>query len=216
MPCRTLIIVLVAAAGACGSSANRICKPVPSFSSPAGQCVAMAEVEPPPPPPAPEPEPEREPEPPPPEPEPVPEPVPEPPPPEPEPEPPPTVVVKEERIELDRTIQFVSGSARLLDDSKVLLDDVVKVLDEHPEILMVRVEGHTDSKSSLRKNLKLSTKRAKAVRKYLIDHGISRRRLIAKGFGEGEPIADNDTEEGRFQNRRVDLRILKRAPAPAP
>jgi outer membrane protein OmpA-like peptidoglycan-associated protein len=199
---------LAAAAAGCGSSANRICQPVPGFSSPAGQCVAVAAVEPPPPP-----EPKPDPEPPPPEPEaepPPPEPEPEPPPPEPEPAPPPPVVITKERIELDRTIQFETGSAILLTDSRALLDEVVKVLDDHPEIRVIRIEGHTDSQGSTRKNRKLSDRRAKAVRAYLAEHGIAKKRLLTKGFGEGEHVADNDTEEGRFQNRRVDLRIIKR------
>jgi outer membrane protein OmpA-like peptidoglycan-associated protein len=208
MRCRSILVaILVVAAIGCGSDARRICEPVPSFSAPAGQCVALAE---PAPPPAPEPEPE--PEPPPPEPEPEP-PPPEPEPPPPEPEPPPPVVITEKRIELDRTIQFETGSARLLEDSKVLLDEVAKVLDAHPEIRTIRVEGHTDSKGSKRRNIKLSTKRAKAVKTYLFEHGV-RQRLLTKGFGPSEPAAGNDSEEGRFQNRRVELRILKRDPVP--
>src|SRR5512139_3396008 len=99
MRSRLLLVLLVAAA--CGSKANRRCTPVPSFSSPAGECVALAApAKPPPTPPKPkvkEPEPEPEPAP------------PEPPP----PEPPPTVVVTKEKIELDRTVQFESGKAKL-------------------------------------------------------------------------------------------------------
>jgi OOP family OmpA-OmpF porin len=187
----------------CGGSKNRVCSPEPSFSSPAYECVALAE--PPPPPPPPEPEPPK------PEPEPVkPEPEPEPPKPEPEPEPPPAVVVKQETIELDRTVQFEVGSAKLVEDSKNLLDEVAAVLQAHAEIKKVQVEGHTDSKQSTRKNKKLSDLRAKAVRTYLIGKGVAKGRLVAKGFGEAKPVADNETEEGRFKNRRVDLRILKR------
>jgi outer membrane protein OmpA-like peptidoglycan-associated protein len=204
MRCRAQLIVLailVAALAACGGKANRRCTPVPSFSSPVGECVALAEPPKPPmipakiekPPPEPEPEPE-----------------PEPPKPEPEPEPPPTVVVTKEKIELDRTVQFESGKSKLIDDSTKLLDDVTKVLQEHPEILLVQIEGHTDSVGSDRKNKKLSEARAKAVRAYLITHGIDKKRLVAKGFGEAKPVEKNDTEEGRFKNRRVDLKILKR------
>jgi outer membrane protein OmpA-like peptidoglycan-associated protein len=95
----------------------------------------------------------------------------------------------------------------------VLLDDVAKVLAEHPEIRTIRIEGHTDSKGKKRRNVKLSAKRAKAVKTYLVEHGVTQR-LLTKGFGPSEPVAGNDTEEGRFQNRRVELRILKRVPKP--
>jgi outer membrane protein OmpA-like peptidoglycan-associated protein len=196
MRSRLLVLLLVAA---CGANQHRRCTPVPSFSAPAGECVALAE--------APKPEP---PKPPPPK---VKEPEPEPPPPEPEPpppEPPPTVVVTKEKIELDRTVQFESGKAVLIEDSEKLLDDVVKVLKDHPEIALIQIEGHTDAVGKDRANKKLSEKRAAAVKTYLIKAGIAKKRLTAKGFGEDKPIADNGTEEGRFKNRRVDLKILKR------
>ena len=201
MRCSVVLVALIAViVGACSGAANRRCTPVPTFSSPAGECVALEEPPPPPPKvvPKPEPEPEPEPEPPPPE-------------PEPEPEPPPTVVVTETKIELDRTVQFESGKAVLLEDSKKLLDDVAKVLQEHDEIRLVQVEGHTDSVGGNRANKRLSDKRAKAVRAYLIANGVAKKRLVAKGMGEDKPVADNESVEGRFKNRRVDLRILKRS-----
>jgi outer membrane protein OmpA-like peptidoglycan-associated protein len=184
----------LAIAGCGGANTKNVCKPIPSFASPAVQCVAMAEA-----PPPPKPEPKK------------PEPEPEPPKPEPEPEPePPPVVVKKERIELDRTIQFEPYSATLIDDSKALLDEVAAVLNKHPEIKLVQIEGHTDSKLDTRYNQKLSEKRANAVRTYLVAQGIAKSRLVTKGFGETKPIGDNTTWKGRFQNRRVDLKITKR------
>src|SRR5262245_34662435 len=191
MACEKWLIVALLAG--CGSSGQKmICKPVPSFSSPAVSCVAMAEPKPPPPKPEPEPEePKKEPE------------------PEPEPTPPP-VVVKREEIELDRTVQFEPNSAKLIEDSKSLLDEVAKALEEHPEVKQVQIGGHTDSRMSTRHNKKLSKQRAMAVRAYLVDKGINRDRLVAMGFGEEKPIADNATWKGRFQNRRVELKITKR------
>jgi outer membrane protein OmpA-like peptidoglycan-associated protein len=197
MRCSAILLSILLVA--CGSNAKRSCTPIPSFSAPAGECVALAEAPKPPPP-----KPIEKP------PEPEPEPEPEPPKPEPEPEPPPPVVVTADKIELDRTVQFESGKAKLVEDSKTLLGDVAKVLTEHDEILLVQVEGHTDAVGSSRKNKKLSDQRAKAVRAFLIAAGINKKRLVAKGFGKDKPVADNGTEEGRFKNRRVDLKILKR------
>jgi len=197
---RALIGLALVTAG-CGGAKGVTCTTAPSFASPAVRCVAVAKPKPRP---APRPvvaEPEPEPEPPPP-----PEPEPEPPPP---PEPP-AVVVKQDTIELDRTIQFETGSAKLVDDSRALLDDVAKAVDAHPEIKKIVIEGHTDSRDTTRLNRRLSNKRAAAVRAYLIAKGIAKERMVAKGFGESRPVADNKTEDGRFKNRRVDLKITER------
>lgn len=69
----------------------------------------------------------------------------------------------------------------------------------------VEVAGHTDSRGSDKYNMNLSQQRAAAVRTYLISKGISADRLTAKGYGESQPVADNNTDEGRFKNRRVEL-----------
>ncbi|MEN8719821.1 MAG: OmpA family protein, partial [Oceanococcaceae bacterium] len=80
------------------------------------------------------------------------------------------------------------------------------VLNRYPEML-VEVAGHTDSIGGDAFNQQLSQRRAEAVRQYLIGKGISAERLTAVGYGESEPKATNDNEEGRELNRRVELRI---------
>ena len=87
------------------------------------------------------------------------------------------------------------------------LNRLVKVMEENPKI-EISIAGHTDNKGSDLYNLELSDERAKAVRQYLIDHGIEQYRISAQGFGETQPIATNDTEEGRQMNRRVEFTIL--------
>ena len=87
-------------------------------------------------------------------------------------------------------------------------------LNKSPEI-KVEISGHTDNKGSADYNQKLSERRAQSVVKYLIDHGITKERLKAVGYGEESPIADNqysdgkDNPEGRQQNRRTEFEILE-------
>ncbi len=150
----------------------------------------------------------------PPSPEPEPPPAATPPPPAPEPapppEPPPTAKLGTEKIELSETVQFETDSAVLVERSKQLLDDVVREMNEHPEVKRIQIEGHTDSVASHKHNMKLSQERIASVRAYLIGKGIPAKRLTTKAFGETKPIASNKTEEGRAKNRRVDFRILKK------
>jgi len=106
-------------------------------------------------------------------------------------------------------IEFEFNSAKLKPESYPVLDDAARILTMHPEI-DVEVQGHTDDIGSDAYNLRLSQKRAEAVRDYLIDvHMIEPVRLIPVGYGERRPIADNATEEGRKKNRRVEFLILK-------
>jgi outer membrane protein OmpA-like peptidoglycan-associated protein len=118
------------------------------------------------------------------------------------------VVVKREKIEINDKIFFAYDSDRILPRSYDLLDNVAQVINEHTEIPAIFIEGHTDSDGSDSYNLDLSDRRAKSVRRYLIDKGVDAGRLEAKGFGETKPIAPNDTEEGKAQNRRVEFRIV--------
>ncbi|MGD9200059.1 MAG: OmpA family protein, partial [Chitinispirillia bacterium] len=103
-----------------------------------------------------------------------------------------------------RGVNFESGKDVLTDNSYVILDQVYASLTEWPEI-KIEIRGHTDSVGSERSNRRLSLKRAERVREYLISKGISPQRLTPIGKGELEPIADNNTIEGRAINRRVEL-----------
>jgi outer membrane protein OmpA-like peptidoglycan-associated protein len=129
--------------------------------------------------------------------------------PEPEPEPESHAQLKGDRIEIDKMIQFEFDSANLESMSFPILDDVIKVLQENPQIELLDIVGHTSSEGSKRHNDKLSTDRAASVQQYLLDHGVDRGRLSSQGRGPSEPIADNETEAGRIANRRVEFRVMK-------
>ena len=104
-------------------------------------------------------------------------------------------------------VNFDNDRAELRPDAIAILDAAVATLKANPGV-KVEVAGHTDSRNSDYYNLGLADRRAKAVMQYFIGHGIDAARLSAKSYGESKPIADNETEEGRVQNRRVELHIL--------
>jgi OOP family OmpA-OmpF porin len=109
-------------------------------------------------------------------------------------------------------VQFKTGSAVILKASDDLLQQVSAVLMEHPEILKVEVQGHTDNRGGKKYNQKLSEKRSASVVKWLVKKGnIDATRLTSHGYGMEEPITDNDTSEGRQKNRRVQFKILDKA-----
>ena len=115
--------------------------------------------------------------------------------------------VAEKKIgEFAKTILFNSGKATFKEGVTEKLDGIVKIMQEFPKAEFI-IEGHTDSTGSSSLNLKLSEKRAIAVRDYLVDNGIATTRLEAKGFGEGNPIDTNDTRAGRANNRRVEIKV---------
>ena len=101
-------------------------------------------------------------------------------------------------------VNFAFDSAKLTPESEQVLVLAVQELRDAPSV-STRVEGHTDSVGSDAYNLNLSQRRAEAVVDYLISQGIEGTRLDSQGMGEGNPIESNDTDEGRFQNRRVDF-----------
>ncbi len=111
------------------------------------------------------------------------------------------------KIQIKESVYFDAGKATIQERSHALLDDVAQVLQGHPEIKKVVVEGHTDNTGSKKINQKLSTSRAAAVREYLAGKGVATDRLESKGFGPTKPIASNKTAAGREKNRRVDFVI---------
>ncbi len=106
-----------------------------------------------------------------------------------------------------KNIFFDTKKWELKDASKTELDKVVALMTENPQ-LKILISGHTDNVGSASDNLALSNNRAKAVITYLQQNGIDVKRLSAKGFGATKPVADNNTEEGRAQNRRTELNIV--------
>lgn len=104
-------------------------------------------------------------------------------------------------------IYFAFNSADILANSQKVLDEFIVFLNDHPT-LQISIEGHTDNVGSDEFNLILSENRAKAVYNYLVNNGIDANRLQYKGFGESNPIATNETEEGRAMNRRTEFVIL--------
>ena len=122
---------------------------------------------------------------------------------------PPRVEVRDNRIEIHEKIQFEVDKATILAVSFGLLNEVASVIQKNPHIKRIRVEGHASSEGDARHNQNLSDARAKAVMRYLTEHGIAKAALVAKGFGIDKPIADNATEQGREQNRRVEFNIVE-------
>ena len=117
------------------------------------------------------------------------------------------IVVTDNKIELKDKVHFETNKARIMPDSFEMLTEVSKVLVSN-SAMIVRIEGHTDSRGSAKHNQILSDKRAKSVRDFLIERMVNSDRLIPIGYGEEEPIEDNSTEEGRFANRRVEFHII--------
>ena len=111
-------------------------------------------------------------------------------------------------LRLLEPVQFETGTAEIKAASFPLLDEVVGVMTDAPDI-RIAVHGHTDSRGSATYNRELSRRRAAAVVTYLTSKGIPRARVEAKGFGADQPIAPNDTEQGRATNRRVEFKIIQ-------
>jgi len=105
-------------------------------------------------------------------------------------------------------VRFENASATLLRDSTAALDRVAADLKKYPQ-LEIEVQGYTDSVGSAEYNLRLSQQRADAVRGYLIEQGVRTVQVLARGYGEADPVADNATAAGRAQNRRVMMSVIK-------
>ena len=120
------------------------------------------------------------------------------------------VAVSGNKITIDEKVQFAHDKATILEASFGLLNEVVKVIKDNTQIKKILVEGHASSEGDKNHNLKLSDERAHSVMDYLVAHGVPKDHLSAKGFGSSEPIADNNTEDGREKNRRVEFYLEKK------
>jgi outer membrane protein OmpA-like peptidoglycan-associated protein len=130
----------------------------------------------------------------------------------------PMAFVAQGQIKILEQVKFVTNSAAIQPgkDSQDVLNAVLKVLNEHPEIKRLRIEGHTDNAGAAVYNKKLSQSRADSVVAWLTSRGIAKDRLVGNGFGMERPIADNGTPDGRRENRRVEFHIEEDKAAPAP
>jgi OOP family OmpA-OmpF porin len=122
-----------------------------------------------------------------------------------------SVRIQGAKITVKGTIFFAPNTAVIEARSTPLLTEIANVLIQHPELLQVEVQGHTDDTGSEARNASLSEERALAVRDWLSKAGVERDRLIAKGYGATKPLAPNLTEQNRARNRRVEFVVLQRA-----
>jgi outer membrane protein OmpA-like peptidoglycan-associated protein len=132
--------------------------------------------------------------------------APPPPPPPPLPTPQPLPPPSSKRIVL-RGVHFDFNKSDVRPDSRPILNEAAEILKENPDV-HISVEGHTDAIGSDGYNQQLSLRRADAVFRYLVNHGIPPERMEVKGYGKRRPVASNDTESGRAQNRRVELGVM--------
>lgn len=113
----------------------------------------------------------------------------------------------EEKVIRLNYVNFETGSANLTTLSNYELDNVVAVLNKYPN-MTIEVAGHTDNTGNPDNNMTLSEARANAVFNYLKSKGIAEERMRSAGYGDTRPLASNDTEEGRLNNRRTEFQIL--------
>ena len=109
-------------------------------------------------------------------------------------------------VTFDSGVLFGFGKYELTEASKVELERMEKVFEKYPET-DITIEGHTDAVGSESSNQRLSEQRAASVADYLAELGISRERFEVTGYGETQPVASNETDEGRTANRRVEVSV---------
>ncbi|MCK5798560.1 MAG: OmpA family protein [Deltaproteobacteria bacterium] len=120
------------------------------------------------------------------------------------------VVVHKGRIEILDKIYFETNRAVIKPVSFPILHAIAATLKGNPQILQIEIQGHADERGSDTHNMSLTDARAKAVRAYLVEKGLSMNRLLAKGYGETRPVDKRHNEEAWSKNRRVEFVILKR------
>lgn len=117
-------------------------------------------------------------------------------------------------ITLSGSVLFASAKSDLLPAAQLKLNEVANALIKEDPLSKIVVEGHTDSQGGVPYNQDLSQRRAQAVRDYLVSRGIASDRVTSQGFGSSRSIADNNSAEGRANNRRVEIVVQPSTPAP--
>lgn len=121
----------------------------------------------------------------------------------------PSAVILGGAIQIRDQVQFRTGTAEILKsaDNDATLGAVLGILQTHPEITKVRIEGHTDDQGAAAANKRLSQGRADSVKRWLVGKGIAAGRLATAGFGQDKPLAPNDSDANRAKNRRVEFQV---------
>jgi outer membrane protein OmpA-like peptidoglycan-associated protein len=117
----------------------------------------------------------------------------------------------EASVQLPGNLVFDAGKSTLKEGAATteVLNSLKTYLEQQTRVTLLRIEGHSDNAAAPAENLRISGERALSVKQWLVGKGIAESRLAAVGFGEKKPIADNSTEQGRAQNRRVEFKIAK-------
>lgn len=118
-----------------------------------------------------------------------------------------TLTVEPTKVFTLRDVHFDTGKATLRRESFAALNDLLQVMKVKKK-MVIEIAGHTDDVGDDEANLKLSQARAESVRDYLVGKGIAENRIVAKGYGETQPVSTNQTEEGKQKNRRTEVRII--------
>lgn len=121
----------------------------------------------------------------------------------------PSARVEKGQIRIIERVEFEYNSSRIQKDSERVLEAVLEILKERPDITKLSIEGHTDDRGNDQYNKNLSARRAESVQKWFVARGIATKRLSSAGFGKERPIDSNETEEGRQNNRRVEFHIIE-------
>ena len=119
-----------------------------------------------------------------------------------------TIKIEQSKLYELKNVFFDTDKATLKPESYNALSNLLEVMKLKPN-MVVEISGHTDNSGDNAHNLKLSKERAEAVKAYLVKNKIAENRIITKGYGSEKPIADNETPEGRQQNRRTEVKIIK-------
>ncbi|TKD06574.1 OmpA family protein [Polyangium fumosum] len=118
--------------------------------------------------------------------------------------------LKGDHLEIDHQILFDTDSDHINEaQSQKVLGDLVALLKAHPELVHLRIEGHTDVRGSAEHNQDLSERRAKAVAQYLNSHGLPNVKIDSKGYGQSKPLCSEDSDTCHDKNRRVEFLVVK-------